>query len=385
MVSIKTAKYRLQRQREALLQKALTQKNKTELLIECYSPRAVKELARLGTITHEYGNIPYLGIELEPKDAAALVKGKYPGVLRLLKKIEAQSTFKIPGTARSKSLNQWNLENIGAYKAHEYGDGQGVSVGIIDTGVEYTHAEISGNFGKDKGYDFVKSDPDPMDKNGHGTHVAGIISGTTYGVAPGATLYALRVLDENGSGKESNVIAAVDYAINKHMDVANLSLGSNMASSAFEEICYAAYEKGLILVAAAGNDGGEYPSYPAAFGEPVVAVAAVDRYNEHAYFSNTYITNDVSAPGVSITSSYLNGSHATLDGTSMATPHVTGSIAISIPFFRHGSVDDLIDSTAQKIGDGDRETYGAGLIRADKMAEKLSSGGLLEKILQMAW
>ncbi|MBI2142679.1 S8 family serine peptidase [Candidatus Woesearchaeota archaeon] len=243
----------------------------------------------------------------------------------------------------------------------------------MDTGVEYFHTELSHSFGRVKGYDVIEDSDNPADRNGHGTHVAGTCAGLNYGVAIGSNLYAVRVLDENGSGIESNLIAGVEWCIKNGMHIVNMSLGSPVASSAFEEICYAAAEKGVILVAAAGNNGGEFAMYPAAFGDPVIAVAAVDRYNRHADFSNIFMTNDISAPGVEIPSSYIGGSYASLSGTSMASPHVAGSIALALPLVRNQDIYGLLDSTAENIGN-DGDVFGAGLVRADGMVKELLNG-----------
>lgn len=353
--------------------------------------RLAERLGRLGRVSHVYEFIPYISFECDRADAVGLVKNSmaYAEFTSLISSVEASARFSIPAPVKSSGLNRkgdlWNLINIGAYEARKYSVGEGVRIGIIDTGVEYGHPEVSSNFEDLKGYDFVGNNDNPLDRNGHGTHVAGISCGQNYGVAVGSTLYSIRVLDENGSGMESNVIAGVEWALKNGMDVVNMSLGSPVASSAFQDICDYSYNNGLVIVAAAGNDGGEYASYPAAFGEPVIAVAAVDRYNGHASFSNVFYTNDVSAPGVEIISSYIGGSYATLSGTSMAAPHVTGSIALALPFLRGGSISELIGQSAEALGDAD--TFGSGLVRADRMVMGLLSGkrGLVEIVKRIVW
>ena len=123
------------------------------------------------------------------------------------------------------------------------------------------------------------------------------------------------------------------------------------------------------MVAAAGNNG-YGANYPAAFGESVIAVAAVDENLEHPDFSNIYETNDIAAPGVGIVSTYLNERYATLTGTSMASPHVAGSLALALSISQKGSLEDVMKEEAEKLGEPD--AFGAGLVRVDRMAEYLA-------------
>ena len=167
-------------------------------------------------------------------------------------------------------------------------------------------------------------------------------------------------------------MAALDWAAGNGVDVVNMSLGSPYASTALEDMCYYLANKGVILVAAAGNNGFG-PNYPAAFDEPVIAVAAVDEQNRHPDFSSIYETNDISAPGVNITSCYPGNSTATLTGTSMACPHVSGSIALTLSALNSNhDLEEVMESTAEKLEDGmfpDRSVYGAGLVRVDRMVK----------------
>ncbi len=396
MVSYRVHYYRLEQARRNLFNKSIAEKRKCggslELIVGFESKKQKQTLSNLsgiGKINRIFEFIPYASFSCSAKEAENISSGKtrgYSELKGLLRKIEISSTFSIPHSKKARNKEAiWNLENIGAYEAWNYSTGDGVKIAVIDTGVDYNHPEVSSNFENTKGYDFVRNNDKPMDRNGHGTHVAGICAGSNYGVAPECSIYAVRVLDENGSGSESNVIAGIEWALKNKMDIANLSLGSPVASSAFEDICYLAWKQGLVIVAAAGNNGGEFAMYPAAFGEPVVAVAAVDRYNEHADFSNIFITNDVSAPGVRITSSYLNGSYATLDGTSMATPHVSGSVALALPFLGNYDIFDVLENSCENIG-SERDVYGAGLVRPDKMLESLQERkGLFEIVKSIVW
>lgn len=178
------------------------------------------------------------------------------------------------------------------------------------------------------GWDFVNNDADPFDDNGHGTHVAGTIAAAdngsgVVGVAPEATLYALKVLDQSGSGVFSNVIAAVQLAVDLGIQVTNNSYGStqdpgSLVQAAFDNAAAA----GMLHVAAAGNSGnclgtGDSVLFPARYGS-VIAVAATDQADVSPCFSSTGPTVELAAPGVSINSTAPGGGYQVLSGTSMA-------------------------------------------------------------------
>jgi len=287
-----------------------------------------------------------------------------------------QGGFPVSVKLNSRPGSAWNLNNIGADIANKTTQGKGVKVGIIDTGVDYTHEEVKNRFGGNKGYNFVEDNADPYDGNGHGTHVAGTVAGEETGVAPACSLYAIKVLSDEGYGSEADVLRGIEWAIDNKMEVINMSLGSSQYSYFEDQVIQEAVKRGITVVAAAGN---EYygPSYPAALNN-VVAVAAVDRNNEHAEFSNIYETNDISAPGVSIYSS-VPGGYQEFSGTSMATPHVTGSLALG-KSVKQGSPKELeerLKSSADELGSSldpeNRKKYGVGLVRADKLVSGKAS------------
>ena len=237
-----------------------------------------------------------------------------------------------------------------------------------------------------------------MDDNGHGTHCAGIIAAVdndigVIGVAPEANLYALKILDSKGSGSSSNLIAAIDWAINTYDDgidsneiqIISMSLGSNLGDSALEEVCSEAYEHGILLVAAAGNDGdvsgtGDTADYPAAYSS-VIAVAATDSNNVRASFSSTGPAMELAAPGVDILSTYWTrrsgSTYATASGTSMACPHVAGTAALVLyanPTFTNEDVRGKLAQTATDLGTSGRDTlYGFGLVNAMEAAATVST------------
>jgi subtilisin len=272
----------------------------------------------------------------------------------------------------------WGVDRIDAEKVHPYNKGRGVKVAIIDTGIDYTHPDIDGNY--KGGYDFVNNDDDPMDDHGHGTHCAGIVAAEdndigVIGVAPEAYLYGVKVLNSGGSGYVSDVIAGIQWSIANGMQVISMSLGSDSDSTSLHNACNAAYNAGVVLVAAAGNDGNRWGSgdnvdYPARY-DSVIAVAATDSNDNRASWSSTGPAVELSAPGVNIYSTYRGG-YTTLSGTSMACPHVTGTAALvwyAYPNYTNTQVRQRLQGTAEDLGTTGRDTwYGYGLVDAEQAA-----------------
>jgi major intracellular serine protease len=211
--------------------------------------------------------------------------------------------------------------------------GKDIVVATIDTGVDYTHPDLKANI--IGGRDFTGKG-DFLDGNYHGSHVAGTILATDsgsgiVGIAPQAKLLALKALGDDGSGSMEYTCNALRYAIDQKVDVINMSLGGP-SSPQLHRLIIEATNKGIIVCAASGNEGDGNPdtievSFPGDYHE-VIEVGAVDYTGKLAYFSNTNPEVDVLAPGVHILSTYRNHQYAYLDGTSMATPHVTGAIAL---------------------------------------------------------
>lgn len=279
--------------------------------------------------------------------------------------------------------NTWGVKRIGAGTVHTSGNkGTGVKVAVIDSGVDYTHPDLLGRVAG--GYDFVNSDTDPMDDNGHGTHVAGTVAALdndvgVVGVGPEVSIYALKVLNSSGSGYWSDVIAALDWAVTNGMQVTNNSYGSGQNPGGVVEAAFNNTEAaGLFHVAAAGNSGnpggkGNNVGYPARYAS-VVAVAATDQNDNRASFSSTGDAMELAAPGVSINSTKLGGGYIEFNGTSMASPHVAGTAALVIAAGiadanGNGRVNDEIrttlNATADDLGIAGKDTwYGYGLVNA---------------------
>lgn len=214
--------------------------------------------------------------------------------------------------------------------------GAGVTAYIIDTGIRFSHSEFGGR--AVTGYDAVTSGGNAADCNGHGTHVAGTVGGSTYGVAKGVKLVAVRVLDCNGSGTTSGVIAGIDWVTGDHAAgqpaVANMSLGGG-ASTTLDQAVDNSIADGVSYAVAAGNGnrGGRAQDackYSPARVAAAMTIGATDSSDRKASWSNYGTCVDWFAPGVSITSSWYTSDTATntISGTSMATPHTAGVAAL---------------------------------------------------------
>jgi thermitase len=249
---------------------------------------------------------------------------------------------------------QWGLAKIGAYTAWDTARGSGEEVAVVDSGVNYDHEDLQGRV--DKGWDFVDGDADPMDVNGHGTHVAGIAAASAgngaggSGVAPDARVLAVRVLDGDGSGYYSWIANGITYAADHGANVINLSLGGPQGSHALQEAIDYATARGVVVTCASGNDGVGKVSYPAAYPQ-CLSVGASTSADQRASFSNYGKGLDVVAPGQNIFSSTIDGFYDSWDGTSMATPFVSGEAAVlESQGLTRRQVVATIENTAHDIG-----------------------------------
>ncbi|WP_193199380.1 S8 family peptidase [Nostoc sp. MG11] len=275
--------------------------------------------------------------------------------------------------------NNWGADLVKTPEVWAQGyTGKGVVVAVVDTGVDYNHEdlknniwtntkEIAGNSIDDDGngyiddvygWNFANNNNNIQDNNGHGTHISGTIAGenNNYGVtgiAYDAKIMPVKVLNESGSGSSTSVANGIYYAVDNGADVINLSLGSNYSNRTLKSAVEYASSKGVIVVMAAGNDGESLPDYPARYANKSgIAVGAVDRNNTIADFSNRSGSNEityVTAPGIGIYSSVPGNQYGRYSGTSMATPHVAGVVALMLsanPNLTDAQVRQIVTETA---------------------------------------
>ncbi|MGV3774631.1 MAG: S8 family serine peptidase, partial [Verrucomicrobiales bacterium] len=268
--------------------------------------------------------------------------------------------------------------DISALEAWKISTGSSnIIVAVIDTGIDFHHpdlrpnlwvnrTEISGNGIDDDGngwiddihgYDFDSDDSDPMDDHGHGTHVAGTIGAKgnnnigIAGVNWDIQMMALKAFDETGNGDLFAAIQAIDYAVANGARIINASWGLDDKSRALEETVQSAIERGVVFVAASGNDKTETPSYPAGY-PGVISVGATTSQDERALFSNYGSTVALSAPGQDILSTLPRNSYGINSGTSMAAPHVSGAAALILaqrPGFTVADIRDILVNSADSI------------------------------------
>ncbi len=279
---------------------------------------------------------------------------------------------------------QWNLAKISAPTAWDVSQGGYGPIAIVDTGIDAGHSDLSGEVSG--GYNFVSSSNDTTDDNGHGTHVAGIIAGVTNNTNGVASigykggLMPIKVLDANGSGTYGDVASGITYAADHGAKIINLSLGGSSASQTLQSAVSYAEQRGVIVVAAAGNNGNNAAVYPADY-PGVIAVSATTSSDDLASFSSYGSNIIVSAPGVGIISTYNNGGYATMSGTSMAAPEVAGLLGLALS---HNSASGStllsdLEQSADKIGSypynasGWNQYFGYGRINAGKLMQLLAS------------
>ena len=237
-------------------------------------------------------------------------------------------TTQSPATWGLDRIDQRNLPLNNSYTYNV--TGAGVKAYIIDTGIRITHNQFGGR--ATYGRDFVDNDSTASDCNGHGTHVAGTVGGSTYGVAKGVSLVAVRVLNCSGSGTTSGVIAGIDWVTSQHTTgkaVANMSLGGS-PSTALDNAVRNSIADGVVYAIAAGNSNSNACNFSPARTAEAITVGATTSSDARASYSNKGSCLDLFAPGSSITSSWNSSNTATntISGTSMATPHVTGVAAL---------------------------------------------------------
>lgn len=264
------------------------------------------------------------------------------------------------------------VARIGAPEVWSKWKGAGVKVAVLDTGIDMEHTDLAANYRG--GINLISPGRPPQDDNGHGTHIAGTIGAVDdgkgiIGIAPEVELYAVKALNSRGEGTISSIVQALQWCVENGMHIVNMSIGTDTPSTAMAQAVRQAASHGIVLVAAAGNDGTRNSvDYPAAYPE-TIAVGAIGDGNDLAPFSSRGPEVTVVAPGMQVLSTGLHGNYRRLSGTSMATPHVTGTVAImlqAVSGLNHSSVVKLLQSSAEKLPNLESDQQGAGLVRVDR-------------------
>ncbi|MBU7001138.1 MAG: S8 family peptidase [Theionarchaea archaeon] len=271
----------------------------------------------------------------------------------------------------------WGVDRIDADLAWSTSTGSGVKVAIVDTGIDMDHPDLEANI--KGGFNAIApsgkyKDPNNFDDDhGHGSHCAGIVAAVdneigVIGVAPEAWLYGVKVLDGSGSGYDSDIIEGIQWCVDNGIQVLSMSFGGYEDDQTFHDAIDAAWDAGLLLVAAAGNEGYEEPDlYPAGY-STAMAISAMDSDDSIIWWSNSGSEIELAAPGVGIYSTYKRGGYTTMSGTSMACPHVSGVAALVWavhPGYTNSQVRQTLCTTAEDLGTpGWDPYYGYGLVDA---------------------
>lgn len=230
-----------------------------------------------------------------------------------------------------------------------------MKIAVIDTGVDFSHPDLK--YSLTRGINLVHRNMPPYDDNGHGTHISGTIAAANstqgmIGVAPRSVVYPVKAFDHNGSAFVSDIILAIDWCVRAEIDIINMSFGMQTRSRALLDIVGKANQAGVIIVASSGNDGKRRTAdYPARYPQ-TISVGATDRHRKIPAFSNRGQFVDIYAPGDKIVSAWLQGKYHEMSGTSMATSHVSGTIALLLaqkPDLKTATIKALLRRTSSPL------------------------------------
>jgi len=343
---------------------------RVDVLIGFYQPPGAAEEAK---VRHAGGDIKY-AFHLVPVIAASLPE---PAIDALL---QAAGVRYIEPVIEFYALAQtvpWGIDRVFGDETYPFATwadsrGAGIAVAVLDTGIDMNHEDLNLLGGTNT----IDTTHWGADGRGHGTHVGGTIAALNntwgvVGVAPDVGLYAVKVLDDTGSGTDLSVAKGIEWAVDVGIPVLNMSLGSSSHSQTLQDACDTAYAAGHLLVASAGNSGnlgggGDKVEYPARYGS-VIAVAASNSNDQRASFSSTGSAVELIAPGVNVLSTLPGNIYGYGSGTSMASPHAAGVAALAWavnPDLTNAQIRGILQDTAEDLGLNPYH-QGYGLVRAD--------------------
>ncbi|MEV6301470.1 S8 family peptidase [Actinoplanes sp. NPDC051861] len=350
-------------------------------------PATVSEAqpARVVTTTIDEDGRPVVKVEqaTDRQSATSLVEDAQRAKNAVSVELDATAyALDVPSGSDPQRAKQWDLAKLRVDEAWTKSTGAGVTVAVIDTGVDASHADLKANVLS--GYDAIANKAGvSTDGNGHGTHVAGTIAAVTgngvgiSGIAPDVKILPIKTLGANGSGNMSDTAEGITWAVDHGAQVINMSLGSDAKVAAVTNAIKYARSKGVTVVAAAGNSRqeGNPTNYPGA-DEGVIGVAATDSNDRYGSYSNAGSYVDVAAPGSDILSTAPNSAYKTMSGTSMASPHVAAVAALLKSFAPRLTPDEIeatLEKTAVDLGKaGFDNDYGNGRIDPVAALESLT-------------
>ncbi|WNB92670.1 cell wall-binding repeat-containing protein [Bacillus sp. NEB1478] len=317
-----------------------------------------------GRVKHTFKQLPMVTATIPANKLTLLKNDSSIKSVQINQKIQAEGQVVDWGINKTATPRAWSSNFTG----------KGVKIAILDTGISpHNDLQISG------GVSFKSYTKSYYDDNGHGTHMAGIIGAKnnsfgSVGIAPNASLYAVKVLDKTGEGEIDTLIKGIEWSITNKMDIINLSLSleEQVDSQALRAVLQKAYNSGILIVGAAGNHGrsngsGDTVEYPARY-NTVIAAAAIDSSNRRLTNSATGSTVEISAPGGNIYSTYLNNGYARMSGTSVASSFVTGDLALlkeRYPGASNSTLRSKLQELTLELGaNGKDPFYGYGLIQS---------------------
>lgn len=263
----------------------------------------------------------------------------------------------------------WGIEEMGLIDISQNSSfGKNVNIAVLDSGVEFTHPDFENKI--HSGFNVLNPQQKPLDDNGHGTLITGVIAAKNnsfgvVGVAPNTNIYPVKVLDEFGEGEISNVVKGIEWCIENNIHIINMSFSLSYDDPQLRNAIQYALDEGIIIVASASNGRDNEVGFPASY-QGVISVVAVDK-KLTIYSESSQGKIDFSAPGVNVVSTALNGTYEIMEGNSIATPYITGLIAVLMKSDNNIKLTDILNTLERysyDLGDNGIDTrYGYGFVK----------------------